>query len=152
LRSRNKQASKGMQASLALVASEKWSPIIYPASAREPTMIAKRLRFQDLLDKNIVQNRTTLNNWIEKYGFPEGQLTGPNTRTWSEPEIQEWLDSRPTAAKPEIPLKPGSRRGRKPLWLKQAEKAAQTTPPPKTAPPARARTPKRKSAAMQANA
>jgi len=73
-------------------------------------MLAKRLRFMDLVDRNIVQNRTTLNNWIRDRGFPVGQLTGPNTRTWSEDEVQRWLDSRPTAPKP-LPPKP-ERRGR----------------------------------------
>jgi hypothetical protein len=51
-------------------------------------MLAKRLRFQDLLDKNIIKNRTTLNNWIRDFGFPPGQLTGPNTRLWLEAEVE----------------------------------------------------------------
>jgi hypothetical protein len=75
--------------------------------------MGKRLRFRDLKAGGIVNNRVTLKNWILKQGFPPGQLTGPNTRTWDEDtEINPWLASRPTASKPEIPLKPGSRRGR----------------------------------------
>jgi hypothetical protein len=73
-------------------------------------MLEKRLRFIDLLDRNIVQNRRTLLNWVRDRGFPAGQLTGPNTRTWGEREVQRWLDSRPTAPKPPPP-KP-ERRGR----------------------------------------
>jgi predicted DNA-binding transcriptional regulator AlpA len=75
--------------------------------------MGNRLRFRDLKARGIVKNRPTLKNWIEKHGFPRGQLTGPNTRTWDEDtEINPWLASRPTGPKPEIPLKPGSRRGR----------------------------------------
>jgi predicted DNA-binding transcriptional regulator AlpA len=74
--------------------------------------VQKRLRYRDLLALGIVNNRPTLQNWIKKRGFPPGQLTGPNSRTWGEAEVQRWLDRRPTAPKPEIPLKPGSRRGR----------------------------------------
>src|SRR5205814_240372 len=33
-------------------------------------------------------------------GFPPGQLTGPNSRTWDEAEVLAWLDSRPTGPKP----------------------------------------------------
>lgn len=56
----------------------------------------RRLRYCDLEALGIVRNRVTLRNWIRKCGFPPGQLTGPNQRTWSEIEIQKWLDSRPT--------------------------------------------------------
>ena len=58
----------------------------------------RRLRFRDLLSLGIVQ--ITLTNWIRKRGFPSGQLTGPNTRTWSEAEVEHWLASRPVAPKP----------------------------------------------------
>lgn len=60
-----------------------------------------RLRFRDLKDRGIVKNRATLKNWQKTQGFPLGQLTGPNTRTWdNETEIDPWLRSRPTAKKP----------------------------------------------------
>jgi hypothetical protein len=75
--------------------------------------MGKRLRFRDLKARGIVNNRTTLQNWIRKLGFPPGQLTGPNTRTWDEDtEVNPWIAGRPTGPKTEIPLKPGSRRGR----------------------------------------
>ena len=54
-----------------------------------------RLRFSDLVDRGIVRNRVTLKNWIQTQGFPEGQMTGPNTRSWSEDEIERWLKDRP---------------------------------------------------------
>jgi hypothetical protein len=60
----------------------------------------KRLRYVDLLEAGIVNNRVTLKNWIRDRDFPPGQLTGPNSRTWDEAEVQRWLDSRPTAPKP----------------------------------------------------
>jgi predicted DNA-binding transcriptional regulator AlpA len=70
----------------------------------------KRLRYADLERLGIVNNRPTLQNWIRDRGFPIGQLTGPNSRTWSEEEVQVWLDSRPTAPKPAPIIK--GRRGR----------------------------------------
>jgi predicted DNA-binding transcriptional regulator AlpA len=60
----------------------------------------RRLRYADLERLGIVRNRITLRNWIRDRGFPAGQLTGPNSRTWSEKEVQNWLASRPTAPKP----------------------------------------------------
>ena len=72
----------------------------------------KRLRYRDLLEAGVVTNRVTLKNWIRAEGFPPGQMTGPNSRTWSEAEVERWLASRPTGAKSPPPLKPGKRRGR----------------------------------------
>jgi hypothetical protein len=73
-------------------------------------MIVPRLRYRHLEERGIVNNRTTLKNWIDDRGFPPGQLTGPNLRTWGEDEVQAWLDSRPVARKP-VPPSLG-RRGR----------------------------------------
>jgi predicted DNA-binding transcriptional regulator AlpA len=70
----------------------------------------KRLRYADLLKLGIVNNRATLSNWIRKLGFPRGQMTRPNSRSWGEDEIQAWLDNRPTAPKPMPSTK--RRRGR----------------------------------------
>jgi hypothetical protein len=72
----------------------------------------RRLRYRDLVDRGVVNNRVTLQNWIRDRGFPPGQLTGPNTRTWGEDEVEAYLGNRPTAPKPVHPLKPGKRRGR----------------------------------------
>jgi predicted DNA-binding transcriptional regulator AlpA len=70
----------------------------------------RRLRYADLLALSIVRNRVTLTNWIKNLGFPPGQLTGPNSRTWLEEDVQTWLDSRPTGPKA-MPVVTG-RRGR----------------------------------------
>ena len=72
----------------------------------------KRLRYRDLVALGIVNNRVTLGNWIRDRGFPLGQATGPNTRTWSEREVEAWIANRPTAPKPGPVLKPGTGRGR----------------------------------------
>ena len=74
----------------------------------------KRLRYRDLVERGVVRNRPTLQNWIRDRGFPPGQLTGPNTRTWGEDEVQEYLDSRPSAPKPAPPIGESKRRGRPP--------------------------------------
>jgi hypothetical protein len=44
----------------------------------------RRLRFADLVALGVVNNRATLANWTRDRGFPRGQLTGPNSRTWDE--------------------------------------------------------------------
>ena len=71
----------------------------------------RRLRFCDLIDRGIVRNRATLSNWIRKSGFPTGQLTGPNSRTWDEGEVTRWLANRPTAQKPVPQSKGRPRKG-----------------------------------------
>ena len=73
----------------------------------------RRLRFSDLKARGIVNNRVTLANWIRDRGFPPGQLTGPNTRTWAEDEVDGWMNSRPTAPKPLLPARRPRGRPRK---------------------------------------
>ena len=55
------------------------------------------LRFPDLKARGIVNNWMTLRRWIEREGFPPGKKIGPNTRAWTEAEIEAWLQSRATA-------------------------------------------------------
>jgi predicted DNA-binding transcriptional regulator AlpA len=76
-------------------------------------MLLRRLRCRDLVALGIVTNRVTLGNWIRDRGFPPGQLTGPNSRTWTEDEVQAWLDSRPSAPKPAPSAKKPRGRARK---------------------------------------
>jgi predicted DNA-binding transcriptional regulator AlpA len=68
-----------------------------------------QLRFAELKTRGIVRNWVTLRDWVERRGFPPGRLTGPNTRTWTNTEIEEWLSSRPTAPKPVAPRSVRSR-------------------------------------------
>jgi hypothetical protein len=49
---------------------------------------------------------------VERDGFPPGRMIGPNSRAWSEQEIDEWFKSRPIAG-PEPRGAAKSRRGRK---------------------------------------
>jgi hypothetical protein len=70
----------------------------------------RRLRYRDFFAAGLFKNRASLGNAIKKYGFPVGKLTGPNTRTWGEREVQRWIDSRPTEPKPAPVVK--RRRGR----------------------------------------
>ena len=65
----------------------------------------KLLRMRDLKERNIVHNWPTLLRWIDENGFPPGRLVGPNTRAWTEAEIENYLASCPasknTEARPE---------------------------------------------------
>jgi predicted DNA-binding transcriptional regulator AlpA len=78
----------------------------------------KLLRFGDLKRIGLVGNRPTLKRRIESQGFPPGRLLGPNTRVWTEGEIELWFVSRPEhredpppeIAKPAPLLQEGSRR------------------------------------------
>jgi predicted DNA-binding transcriptional regulator AlpA len=49
------------------------------------------LRFDDLRERGIFSNRTTLYRWIKERGFPRGTLIGPNTRVWTEKEVEAWI-------------------------------------------------------------
>ena len=60
----------------------------------------KHLRYPDLVERGIINNRVTLRNWIRHCDFPAGVLIGPNTRVWNEAEVERWLKGRPTAPKP----------------------------------------------------
>ncbi len=57
-------------------------------------MMTVFLRFPDLKARGIVNNWMTLRRWIEREGFPAGVKLGPNTRAWSESEIEAWLAER----------------------------------------------------------
>ena len=52
------------------------------------------LRFADLVERQIVRNRTTLSRWVKYYGFPPGILLGPNTRAWPADQVEAWLKER----------------------------------------------------------
>lgn len=56
-------------------------------------MPKKYLRYTNLVERQIVNNRTTLGRWIKQYGFPCGILLGPHTRAWPENEVEAWLES-----------------------------------------------------------
>ena len=55
----------------------------------------KLLRFRDLKRIGLVRNWPTLKRRIESQGFPPGRLLGPNTRVWTEGEVELWFAGRP---------------------------------------------------------
>jgi hypothetical protein len=57
----------------------------------------KFLRFADLRERGIINSWPMLRRRIERDGFPPGRMLGPNTRAWSEAEVDAWIKSRPTA-------------------------------------------------------
>lgn len=55
------------------------------------------LRFKHLKQRRIVENWPQLKRLIDLHGFPPGRLLGVNTRAWTEDEIDEWIETRPTS-------------------------------------------------------
>ena len=49
------------------------------------------LRFPDLVDRGIVNSRMTLKRLIDNQGFPTGRLITPNSRAWTEEEVNAWV-------------------------------------------------------------
>ena len=73
------------------------------------------LRFRDLKARGLLSNHVTLGRWIKHEGFPPGMMLGPNTRVWTEAEIEAWIGSRPSEA-PSRKAKPlDQRKSRLPL-------------------------------------
>jgi hypothetical protein len=60
-------------------------------------MIKKLLRFHHLKERNVVKSWAQLKRLQDLYGFPQGRMLSPNVRTWTEEEIDTWVDSRPVA-------------------------------------------------------
>ena len=56
----------------------------------------KLLKFADLKERRIAENHPHLKELIDKWGFPSGFWTGPNSHRWWEDEIENWLNARPT--------------------------------------------------------
>ncbi|MDA2927997.1 AlpA family phage regulatory protein [Acidobacteria bacterium AH-259-G07] len=54
----------------------------------------KLLRYSDLVQQGIVNNRMTLKRWIEAGDFPSPVRLGINTIAWHATEVKEWLDAR----------------------------------------------------------
>lgn len=56
------------------------------------------LRFSDLVDLGIVNNRVTLSRRIKNDGFPPGFKLGPNSRAWPAEEVEAWIAERRATA------------------------------------------------------
>lgn len=65
-------------------------------------MTKRLLRYHDLKERQIVNNRVTLNDWVKKGIFPPGFQLGERTRAWTEESIDEWLASRKVGPLPAI--------------------------------------------------
>ncbi|MEJ0094841.1 MAG: AlpA family phage regulatory protein [Methylocella sp.] len=59
----------------------------------------KLIRYTDLVAKGVVNSRMTLKRMIDLQGFPPGRLVTPNSRAWTEAEVDQWIEGRPTARK-----------------------------------------------------
>jgi predicted DNA-binding transcriptional regulator AlpA len=59
--------------------------------------MTRLLRFRDLRERGIINNWPMLKRRIKDDGFPLGRMIGPNSRAWTEAEVDAWIKSRPTA-------------------------------------------------------
>jgi hypothetical protein len=57
----------------------------------------KWLRFRHLKDRGLVNSWPQLKRRIENDGFPPGRMLGPNTRAWTDEEVEQYENSRPVA-------------------------------------------------------
>jgi hypothetical protein len=71
---------------------------ILTAELLGPRFAGRRyLRYAELVDLGVVNNRTTLEIWMARGGFPRGiRIAGPYGRTllWSVPEVVKTLAAR----------------------------------------------------------
>jgi predicted DNA-binding transcriptional regulator AlpA len=58
------------------------------------------LRYRDLVARGLFNSRMTMWRAIEQQGFPPGRLVTPNSRAWTEVEVDQWVASRPSGKKP----------------------------------------------------
>lgn len=79
----------------------------------------KPLFFLNLRDElKLVNNWTTLNEWINNRGFPPGHMIG-RRRVWTEREIFAWIESQPTENK--APLKGAVKKAKAEAQARRAE-------------------------------
>jgi hypothetical protein len=70
-------------------------------------------RYSYLVQRGLVNNRASLRNRIKNHNFPSGTLIGPNTRAWTDEELDEYEANCPTDPK----AVPRRRRARKSVKL-----------------------------------
>jgi predicted DNA-binding transcriptional regulator AlpA len=59
----------------------------------------KLIRYNDLVEKGVVNSRMTLKRLIDTQDFPPGVLITPNARAWEENLVDAWIANRPAARK-----------------------------------------------------
>ncbi len=57
----------------------------------------KYLRYPQLVERGLINNRQTLKRWIDQYDFPRPIRLGPNTAAWEEAAVEAWLQARKDA-------------------------------------------------------
>jgi predicted DNA-binding transcriptional regulator AlpA len=58
-------------------------------------MAATYLRYRNLVDCGLVNSRQELKRLQDTQSFPRGRLLGPNTRVWTDEEIEAYIAARP---------------------------------------------------------
>ena len=66
------------------------------------------LRFRDLKERGICRDWGSLKRFVERFGFPPGRYIAPNSRVWTEAEVNAWIDALPTRVL--NPVKPPRKR------------------------------------------
>ena len=56
--------------------------------------LIRLIRFQGLVEREIVKNRVTLQRWIKNNQFPKPIRLGPNSVAWRLSAIEKWLAAR----------------------------------------------------------
>jgi predicted DNA-binding transcriptional regulator AlpA len=67
----------------------------------------KLIHYNDLVERGVVHSRMTLKRLIDTQGFPPGRLVTPNSRAWTESEVDQWVEGRPVARKTQARSVPG---------------------------------------------
>lgn len=52
------------------------------------------IRYSDLVEMGVVNNRTQVPRIIENEGFPEGFMLSANARAWFRDDVEAWLAKR----------------------------------------------------------
>jgi prophage regulatory protein len=54
----------------------------------------KLLRYLNLKENNVVNNRMTLMRWVKSGDFPQPIRIGKNSIAWRESDVEAWLERR----------------------------------------------------------
>lgn len=56
----------------------------------------KLMRYPDLVEAGVVNNRVTLARWIKHRGFPKPIQLGANSVAWPADQVEAWIAALPT--------------------------------------------------------
>lgn len=57
----------------------------------------KLLRYDDLVERGVVRNRTTLYRWIKTKNFPSPVKLGNQTVAWPAAAVEAWVEAQNSA-------------------------------------------------------